>query len=400
MVLAAAVGYAQDLGLSAADLRMENSTEGGYYLYVRQKPGVGSVLLTESTEDPDREVATYALRNPEYHRENGDELRMLDGEFLESEGLFSLIDSTPVPDDQFGSAFKIFVPYMVEYGYPWSRQGEIMVLDGTYLSIRTFSEPYADYRGGFQDNPFILRVTQAASEPDPEPEPDPKPDPIVEEPEPEPEPEPVADEPEPEPEPIVSRPAEGRNYMPDTVENFTAIADEGGGEVVFSEGQDDIVNQISEILDRKSGRSLDLVLALDTTKSMEDDLPFIQERLVPLLREKTGRYERFRVGVVYYRDYLEAYLNRIVEFQDNLDFLQEAVNSIRVDGGRDLPEAVYEALYAGLQSFPWEADAKVIVLIGDAPPHPRPRGDITSEMVYALARESGVDINAIILPHE
>ncbi len=388
MVLVAGASYAQDLSLSAADLRMENSTEGGYYLFVRQKPGVSSVLLTESTEDPEREVATYALRNPEYHRENGDELRMLDGEFLESEGLYSLIDSTPVPDDDFGSAFKIFVPYMVEYGYQWSRRGEIMVLDGTYLSIRTFTEPYADYRGTFQDNPFILRVTQAAPEPEPEPEP------VVEESEPEP----VVEEPEPEP--IASRPAEGRNYMPDTVENFTSIADEGGGEVVFSEGQDDIVDQISQILDRKTGRSLDLVLALDTTKSMEDDLPFIQERLVPLLREKTGRYERLRVGVVYYRDYLEAYLNRIVEFQDNLDFLQEAVDSIRVDGGRDLPEAVYEALYAGLQSFPWEADVKAIVLIGDAPPHPRPRGDVTSEMVYSLAREKGVDINAIILPHE
>ena len=47
---------------------------------------------------------------------------MLNGEFLDPEKkLYSLIDSTPEPHDVLGSAFRIFIPYIVKYGYDWSR---------------------------------------------------------------------------------------------------------------------------------------------------------------------------------------------------------------------------------------------------------------------------------------
>ena len=39
-----------------------------------------------------------------------------------------------------------------------------------------------------------------------------------------------------------------------------------------------------------------------------------------------------------------------------------------------------------------------MILIGDAPPHPRPRGKITKEMADQAAVERGLKLHAIILP--
>ncbi|MFP4153427.1 MAG: hypothetical protein ACLFSV_11330 [Alkalispirochaeta sp.] len=344
------------LSVTPEDIRIEQSIEGGYNLVIRKKPQMESVLLTESTEAPDRGVTTFAYRSREYHPENGDERRILDGEFLPRGEQFFLVDSTPEADDEFGEAFRIFIPYILEFGYPYTRNGEVMVLDGTYLSIRTFSEPYADYRGEFRDNPFILRVEQAPLE----------------------------------------GPPEG-NYMPDTVDSFLDISRENDGETLYSEGPEDTLNQISALLPG-DGRTLDLVLALDTTQSMRDDMPVLRDNLVETLQEELATYESFRIGFMHYRDYLEDYLVRKYDYVDTWELVQDRLDRIRVAGGRDIPEAVYEALWASVRGFEWTADDRMIILIGDAPPHPRPRGSVTREQVFSRARELDVKIHTIILP--
>ncbi|MDX9899098.1 MAG: hypothetical protein RBT62_09265, partial [Spirochaetia bacterium] len=68
-------------------------------------------------------------------------------------------------------------------------------------------------------------------------------------------------------------------------------------------------------------------------------------------------------------------------------------------GGREKPEAVYEALYEALVGYAWAADARRIVLIGDAPAHPIARGKIEKTMVDRKSWEYGVAIDVIILPH-
>lgn len=344
------------LEITADDLRIEQNLDGGYDLWVRRKPGVASILLTESTERPDRAAATFAYRNPEYHPTNGDERRILDGVFLPQDGRYFLIDSTPEPDEQFGQAFRIFVPYILEFGYPDTRNGEVMVLDGAYLSVRAFERAFADYRGAFRDNPFILRVEEQ--------------------------------------EPFEG-PPEG-NYMPDTVESFSAIAENLDGEVVYSAGPEDTIARIAGLI--PEGESLDLVLALDTTQSMRDDMPVLRDELVAMLEEQIADATRWRIGFMLYRDYLEEYLVRRYDFVEDFALVQDRLNRIRVAGGRDIPEAVFEALWASLEGFAWEADNRVIILVGDAPPHPRPRGAVTEERVYERARELSVRINTIILP--
>jgi hypothetical protein len=356
--LAAAAAQDAALAVGAEDLRIEQRVDGGYHLFIRKKAGIGSVLLTESTRDPSGKADNYAYRAAEYEATNGDEIRFLDDKPIPKErGIFSLIDSTPERDAAFGEAFHIRIPYIVLYGYPWSRNGETYVVDGTYLNIRAFALPYGDYRGAFVDNPFTLRVTQKPLE----------------------------------------GPPEG-NFMKDTVEAFKSIAVAGRGETVFSTGADDVVPKIRKILEGARGKSVDIVLAVDTTSSMKNDIDSVRRMLIPMLQEIIADFSSFRIGLVLYKDYLDEYITKPDKFTADFGSFQRSLNAIKVSGGRDLPEAVYEALYVAATDFPWSAEERIVILIGDAPPHPRQRGSISKEMVEGEARTRDLKLNVIILP--
>jgi Mg-chelatase subunit ChlD len=103
--------------------------------------------------------------------------------------------------------------------------------------------------------------------------------------------------------------------------------------------------------------------------------------------------------MVLYKDYYDEYLNRVIPFTGDFEVFQRNLSSIQVRGGGDIPEAVYEALYAGASKFNWEAESRLMILIGDAPPHPRQRGSISKAMVDEVVEKHGIKVHAIILPN-
>jgi hypothetical protein len=346
---------AQDLVITSEDMAIEQRADGGFHLFIRKKAGLGSVLLTESTKDPAMKEANYAYRAPEWNEINGDEPRMLNGRPIpQSARIWSLIDSSPEPHPALGEAFHIYIPYILHYGYETGRHGEVYVVDGTFLNVRAFALPYADYRGAFADNPFALRVTQR----------------------------PLPGPPE-------------ANYMKETEETFAEIGKDG---FTHSVGPADLVDKIRSVLEKEAGKALDLVICLDTTGSMKDDIEAIRAALIPMIEELLPSFEKFRIGMVLYKDYYDEYVTRPVPFTSDFAAFQKALNGIQPRGGRDIPEAVYEALYDGATRFPWEADSRLLLLIGDAPPHLRQRGKISKEMAQNAATERDLKVHAIILP--
>lgn len=344
------------LALGPGDLRIEQRGDGGYHLFVREKEGLASVLLTETTKDPAMKADNYAYRAKEPNPVNSGEKRMLDGKFIESEKkIYSLIDSSPEADPALGRAFHLFVPYVVEFGYENTRHGEVFVANGTFVNVRTFAKPYADYSGAWRDNPFRISVTQRP----------------------------------------LPGPPEG-NYLKDAVANFRSEAENGVLE--FSKGEADIVPRLRSMLEKAAGKTLDLVICLDTTDSMSNDIDEVKKALTPMLREIVTEYPSFRIGLVLYKDYYEEYVVRKIDFCADLSAFDEQVQRIRVRGGADIPEAVNEALYAAETGYPWSAEKRLIILIGDAPAHPIPRGAIGEADVKKAAKALGLTINAIILP--
>jgi Mg-chelatase subunit ChlD len=347
--------HAQDLSLASDDLRIELRADGGYHLFIRAKPDISSVLLTESTRDPALRANNYAYRAAERNAINGNEIRLIDGFPIPPESsIYSLVSSTPVRHPVLGWAYHIYIPVTLLYGYEGGRHGEIQVGDGTYLNIRAFHYAYADYRGPFMDNPFVLRISQETQ-----------------------------------------RPAPAGTYLQETVDAFFAIA---GENTQHSTGPEDMIEKIIKILEKEKDNDVDIVVVLDVTGSMRPYFDAIRLTLIPMLQDMVAEFESFRIGMVMFKDYYDEFLNRVFPFTTDFNRLQRDINTVRVGGGGDIPEAVYEALHAGATQLPWAAERRIMILIGDAPPHPRPRGRITKEMTDREVARRNIEVHALILP--
>ena len=356
--------FAADLELDQSDLAVIQDPKGaGYHFYIRKKPDIASILMTETTKDPLKKLDNFAYRAAEYNGINGDEKRILNGKELDTRGkrLYSLIDSTPEQNTPLGEAFHIWVPYLIYYGYEWTRNGEVQVLDGTFFNIRAFEKPYADYTGAFSDNPFVLRVTQKTIKETHEA--------------------------------AFSEPA---------IESFSELARLSGNKLIYSDSVDGILPSIEVILAPHKRKKLDVVFVIDATESMKDDMKKLRQLLVPSLTKILPQYDSYRIGLVLYKDYYDDFLTKTAcDFTSELNRFSAALNGFSVFGGRDIPEAVYEGLDAGLD-LEWRSGSDVdrkLILIGDAPPHARPQGSITKESVIEAAKEQDVKLFPIILPH-
>lgn len=389
----------QQLRITAGNVRLvRDEKNGGYHLYVKKLPNVNSILLTETTKDPEGKSDSYAYRAQEYNSINGDEIRYLDGKKLESEGAkYSLVDSTPENTSFFGPAFHIYIPETIVYGYEWSRNGQITIGKGTFINIRSFEKPYADYTGDYMDSPFMfdLKVTKRVVK-----KPAPKPVPKVQ---PKPDPEPI-NEPEPvdEPETVLTD-----DYNPVASEKFKEFSDD----IIYSKGPETIIEDIRGLLaDIEDKDNLDLVFAIDATGSMKNDLDKLKTDMYPLLTELFGNTPGARVGLLFYRDYGDTfkYMDlpvKVFPFTSNFTSFSKNLNSIRIYGkeGGDIPEAVYEAMYASCEFYSWRNTAqKKIILIGDAEPHPTPRGigRYSKDYVMGIAESRKIKIHSILLPKE
>ncbi len=371
--------------IKAEDVRLieDRDDDGnikGYHLYIRKLAGVNSILLTETTRDPSGKADNYAYRAMEYNSINGDEVRYLDGQPLNSEGAkYSLIDSTTERTSFFGECFHIYIPLVLQYGYEWARNGIVEVGKGTFINIRTFEKKYADYTGDYMDSPFMFNLETRK---------------IVKTPA-----EPPAKK-EPEPAIILSA-----DYNPVASEKFSELSDF----VIYSKGPETIVEDILNILEDEKA-PLDVVFAIDATGSMKNDIDTLKNDLMPALISKFEGVEGVRYGLLFYRDYGDSFNYKslpvkVFAFTEDMASFDKNLKSIKINGkeGGDIPEAVYEAIYASAEFYNWRNSVnKQIILIGDAEPHPKPRGLGKYSKEYAMnaAESKGIRVKAILLPND
>ncbi len=325
----------KNIKLQPGELYIEYTPkDAGFHLWVENKPELGSIMITDHTNDPEKKQHVYALRASTYNPYNGNEKRLLEGKFLPQE-LYSLIDSTPESNPYFPhGAFHIFIPFTVVYGYPWSRNGSKTIGRDSWINIRTFSKAYGDYSGSFEDNPFMLSLSALPEQEN-------------------------AKEPPPA---VVS-----------------------------------VLNNLDQKINDLSRNTIDVALVLDTTISMRDNVEFLRSKLIPMVKQQVAKFDSFRIGIVLYRDYGEEYLVKPFDFSNNLDTVQTILDGIRLRGGGDKPEAVYEGIYSALTDLKWLSNKRLVIQVGDAPPHAKPKGKVTQTMILAKSQEMLVQLQQINL---
>jgi hypothetical protein len=116
---------------------------------------------------------------------------------------------------------------------------------------------------------------------------------------------------------------------------------------------------------------LDLMLVVDTTGSMGDEIRFLQAEMRSIISSITAKHRNLdiRVGFVFYRDLGDEYVTRTVTFDRDIGRAQGALAAQYATGGGDYPEAMDQALIRAVAQE-WRPDAvKSMLLVADAPPH-------------------------------
>lgn len=116
---------------------------------------------------------------------------------------------------------------------------------------------------------------------------------------------------------------------------------------------------------------LDLMLVIDTTGSMGDEIRYLQSELRSIISSITAKHRDLdiRVGFVFYRDLGDDYITRTIAFDRDIGRAQGVLAQQDANGGGDYPEAMDQAMIRAVGQD-WRPDAvKSLLLVADAPPH-------------------------------
>ncbi|MBT4867575.1 MAG: VWA domain-containing protein [Planctomycetaceae bacterium] len=119
---------------------------------------------------------------------------------------------------------------------------------------------------------------------------------------------------------------------------------------------------------------LDLALVIDTTGSMKDELDYLKVEIDDIAAAVKRRFPNVeqRFALILFRDEGDEYVTRTFDFTGSLSEFRSKLSKQSAAGGGDYPEAMHLALeQAGQLSWRKTDAARVLFLVGDAPPHAR-----------------------------
>lgn len=209
-------------------------------------------------------------------------------------------------------------------------------------------------------------------------------------------------------------PVEGAAVLTD---EFAAVTDNEGMAYLFYEAEDAPENvtvtykDIEKQLDGISGdtelectlgdlalsneKFLDLMLMVDTTGSMSDELMYLQTELrdvVERVAEENANLP-IRVSVNFYRDIGDEYIVREFPFTKDLNNAVDTIMAQNANGGGDFPEAVHTAMSSAIKDHEWDDSAvKLMFFVLDAPPHEDAQIIDEVNALTELAAENGIRI--------
>ena len=176
------------------------------------------------------------------------------------------------------------------------------------------------------------------------------------------------------------------------------------------DGLDAYTGEMLAYASRKGVGELDLVFLVDETGSMGAYIEEVKRRLLEIIEALRAAplCRSLRIGLVSYRDHPPqdtTFVSRVVPLTDDVKAIQKGVQRMEASGGGDGPESVTDGLYDLVRLDFRPRAARVVVWVGDAPPHGVepdgdgfPRGCPCGHHWYAQAescREMGIVVHAV-----
>lgn len=126
---------------------------------------------------------------------------------------------------------------------------------------------------------------------------------------------------------------------------------------------------------------LDVILVIDCTDSMTGVLLRLRQQSEKLCSVIRKLVPNTHFGLVSYRDHKRfdpnefTYVTQLSPLTRKVGEFRDSLRKLRAVGGGDIPEAVFEGISQAMIRGGWRLGSRrVIILIGDAPPHPEQNG--------------------------
>ncbi|KAF0513382.1 kinase-like protein [Gigaspora margarita] len=135
-------------------------------------------------------------------------------------------------------------------------------------------------------------------------------------------------------------------------------------------------NDVSKaIINIEDSMNVDLCFVLDCTGSMSNHIRAAKEHIIKVANyvNRNNSYIEFWVGFCGYRDHADhSDRLQILDFTNSLEkFKTYITNKVTAKGGHDIPEDVLGGLNSAITEMTWSNATRVLIHIGDAPPHGR-----------------------------
>jgi len=166
---------------------------------------------------------------------------------------------------------------------------------------------------------------------------------------------------------------------------------------ILKAGKHALSGKFKKTVGKMRERGLEIIFVFDSTGSMGSVLQAAKDRMSKMAAVLLELVPYARIGVITYRDHgeSEAYLTREVALSRDFYRAINFVKTVEAGGGANEPEAVYTALREAVREKGSKTAHRLVILIGDAPPHAKTVGKI-SNMVRNFARNGRSAVHAIV----
>lgn len=157
---------------------------------------------------------------------------------------------------------------------------------------------------------------------------------------------------------------------------------------------------ISPVTINTPAARLEMVFVLDTTGSMGGLLDGAKQRIWGIVNEVMQEsHPSVKIGLVAYRDHGDEYITQVLPLTEDLDKVYATLMDYKPAGGGDTPEDVQAGLADGVYKAGWSPAApdvaRIIFLVGDAPPHDDADETSGTVTIASQASQNGIIVNTI-----
>lgn len=181
---------------------------------------------------------------------------------------------------------------------------------------------------------------------------------------------------------------------PKLMKQFHDLATSSQGELKLLAYSEQVQDAIREIIDEHGADNLDLLIVLDRTHSMIDDIDDVREGLKEIL-EGLQAYPNSRLALATYADKnYDTNWYHFEEFGTNHAKMGAYLETITHSNGVDIRESVYDGLYRALEEGFFQSRSKrMVILIGDAAGHEDEKTKYKLRDVIRVSRRDRVKMN-------